>query len=112
MMSQTDSPDSEETGSTYMPQGLTELKISGDILWQGEGKDEDLIGVQANEPLTFIIEHAPSDMQVIIDDKTAEDVEIDEGSFTLPAEFVSDDFKVRAENDEIETNEILISVEK
>lgn len=50
-------------------------------------------------------------MRVIIDDKTA-DIEIDESSFTLPAEFISDDFKVRAENDEIETNEILISVEK
>ena len=102
----------EEMGGGSLNLGAGEGDSSSEAKRKGEGKDEDLIGVQANEPLTFIIENAHSDMQVVIDDDKNGDIEIDDGSFTLPAEFVSNDFKIRAENDAVETNELFISVEK
>ncbi len=102
-----------KTEATYNQRSFAVLKVlSDDVLWRGQDKDEDLIGVIANEPLNFVIENAPSGMQIFIDDARIEGIEIsDDGTFILPADFVSDDFKVRAENDKLETNELFISVE-
>ncbi len=107
----------------------TELKIlSEDIFWQGEGKDEDLFEVKAEQPVTFIIGEwignngttikiSALDINVYVDDKLVEDITIsDEGVFTLPSEFVCDDFKVQAkaniEGFELETEELFISAVK
>ena len=104
----------------YEP-AVTELKIlSEDILWQGEGRNEDLFEVKANSPVRFIIgewKHAngakeeifAEDVEIFIDDKLVEGITVsDEGEFTVPAEFVHDDFKVCAKAKELETIELFI----
>ncbi len=112
---------SSQTGS-YM---ITELKVlSEDILWQGEGKDEDLIEVKINQPVRFIIsewvnadgskvEILPEEIYVYVDDEAVEEIivdnEEDEMKFTLPSEFVHDDFKVQARTDKFETSELYLS---
>ncbi len=100
----------------------TELNIlSDDILWRGIGKDEDLVGVRENQPVTFFItapvEILSSDVKVFIDDILAEDLTVyDENSFTVPSELVNDDFKVQvkilSQENELESNELYISVER
>ena len=89
------------------------------------GRDSDLVTVKANMPVTFIIGEwvrndgssvEVSDVKVYIDDELAEGITIsDEGTFTLPAEMIHDDFKVcvkaRAGDSELETEELYISAE-
>ena len=102
------------------------LEVIGENkLWQGEDKDEDLIKVNANLPVSFKIgtwvnpngsevkTKIPSkDIEVLIDEKVFEDVKVsDEGEFTIPAEIVVDDFKIQARAKEFETIELFISVE-
>ena len=104
----------------------TEIKVISDVLWQGTERDEDLVGVRANEPITFQIgkwlyangtPRAVSDVLVFIDEKAEYDITIsDEGVFTVPAERVVSDFKVQATamdgNTEIESAELFVSVEE
>ena len=117
-----------ETSSKAGGSAVTELKvIDEDILWQGEGREEDLVKVLANKPLTFVLgEWVRADGKtvevfeplVFINEKPAGDIVISEdGKFTLPAELVRDDFKVQVtaltnENTELETIELFISPEK
>ena len=83
------------------------------------GKDSDLFKVKADMPLTFIISGVNtkfSAMTVYVDDKPADDAAIsDEGTFTLPAEMVRDDFKVcvkaQTSAGEIESEELYINAE-
>ncbi len=106
---------------------LTELNVlSDDILWQGTDKDEDLVGVRANEPVTFVIGEwvdrdgtstEVSDIQIFIDDKFVEDITVSElGTFTISPEIINGDFKVQARaktgTSELETQELFISVEE
>ena len=107
---------------------ITELKIlSEDILLQGEGKDEDLFEVKAENPVRFIIsewinsdgskaEVLPEEIYVCVDEKPVEEIivyiEEDEMKFMLPSEFVHDDFKVQAKTDKLETMELFISAIK
>ena len=54
---------------------------------------------------------------MLIDDVIAEDLSVsDENSFTVPSEFVSDNFKVQvkilSQENELESNELYISVER
>ena len=111
----------EDVVSNYEP-ATTELKIlDEDVLWQGEGRDEDLFEVKANEPVRFVIgewkysngvkaEIFAEDVEIYVDDKLVEGVTVsDEGEFTIPAEFVVDDFKVQARAKELETFELFIS---
>ena len=87
-------------------------------------KDDDLITVQAGEPVTFIIgkclrsdgqETAISNARVFVDFKYNENISVsDEGIFTIPAELVHGDFvvSVKAEanndNNEAESDELYI----
>ncbi len=97
---------------------------SEDILWQGEGRDEDLIEIKADNPVTFVIgtwlddngrESEVSDVKVYINDSFAEDIVIsDENVFIIPAELVQDDFRVfvkaQSKNLEIHSIELYLSV--
>ena len=103
----------------------TELKVlSEDVLWQGEGRDEDLIEVKADTPVNFIIGEwvnasgvkvnvKAEDIYIYVDDKPIEDILASEsGEFVIPAEFVHGDFKVQAKANEFETIELFISAIK
>ena len=94
--------------------------VSEDILSKGEGKDEDIVDVKANSPVTFKLgewkyangtKAEISDAIVYIDDNATEISISDEGLFTIPAEFVKDDFKVsvEAQNGALESEELFIS---
>ncbi|MBR0151193.1 MAG: putative Ig domain-containing protein [Synergistaceae bacterium] len=104
------------TGLTFAPSLYV---ASDDILEAGVGKDSDLFKVKADMPLTFIISGVNtkfSAMTVYVDDKPADDAAIsDEGTFTLPAEMVRDDFKVcvkaQTSAGEIESEELYINAE-
>ena len=85
-------------------------------------RDQDLITVQAGEPVTFIIgkclrsdgqEAAISNSRVFVDFNYDENITVsDEGTFTIPAELVHGDFvvsvKAEANNNEAEADELYI----
>ena len=87
--------------------------LSDDVLSQGTGRYEDLVSVRANEPLRFIIVgivNHESEFKVYINDEHEESIIVsDEGKFTLPAEFVHDNFKVQVKAGELESQELYIS---
>ncbi len=106
---------------------LTELNVlSDDVLWQGTGKDEDLVGVKANEPVTFVIGEwvnrdgtaaEVSDIKIFVDDEVVDDVNVsDLGTFTIQSEFINGDFKIqvkaKTKTSELETQELFVSVEE
>ncbi|MBQ6774997.1 MAG: PKD domain-containing protein, partial [Synergistaceae bacterium] len=104
-----ETPNAEQEADRSFSVANTSLKVlSDDILKQGEGRDEDLVDVRANEPVRFMIgewldangakaEVSSEDVYIYIDDKPVEDIIVsDEGLFTVPADFVHDDFKVQA----------------
>ena len=113
------SPNSGEISSSR-----TGLSVSEeDAVETHIGKDSDLVSVKANMPVTFIIGEwvredgssvKVSDVKVYIDDELDESITVSkEGTFTLPADMVYDDFKVcvkaLAGNEELETEELFIS---
>ncbi len=113
---------SKDGNSQNYEPATTELKIlSEDVLWQGEGRDDDLFEVKANQPVRFLIgewryangakaEVSAEDIDIYVDDKIIEGVIVsDEGEFIIPSEFVHDDFKVQAKTRELETIELFIS---
>ena len=110
--------ETEETpeASVYYVTGLD--VASEDVISQGTERDEDLVIVRANQPVRFVIGIWPdevSDEKVYIDDEPAEEITISEGTFSIPAELVYDDFKVsvkaKAGDYELETQELYISAE-
>ena len=85
--------------------------ISDDILEAHEDRDNDIFTVKAGQPLTFILDGKISGAIVYIDDEPIEGITIsDDGTFTLPAEFVSGDFKVQVKSSDgkIESQEAFI----
>ena len=92
---------------------------SKDIISQCSGRDEDIIKVKANEPVTFEVSGFDSDKVshkdfiIIYDFNPIEDITLDDGwTFTLPAEMVSGDFAVKVsadvENYEYESDELYL----
>ena len=121
-----ETPNAEQEAARSFSVANTILKVlSDDILKQGEGRDEDLVDVRANEPVRFMIgewldangakaEVSSEDVYIYIDDKPVEDIIVsDEGLFTVPADFVHDDFKVQAiaetATKRLETVELFVS---
>ena len=121
-----ETPNAEQEADRSFSVANTSLKVlSDDILKQGEGRDEDLVDVRANEPVRFMIgewldangakaEVSSEDVYIYIDDKPVEDIIVsDEGLFTVPADFVHDDFKVQAiaetATKRLETVELFVS---
>ena len=110
------------TGNGGIIAGIaTELRVvSDDIVSKGEERDEDLIEVNADKPVKFIIGQWVSsngsrvnvkadEVSVYVDDKAQMDIVVaDDGTFTLPAGLVHDDFKVQAKAGELETVELFI----
>ena len=98
---------------------VTELSVvSEDVISQGTDRDEDLVIVKAGEPVRFMIgtwPHEVSDETVYVDDEPVKGIELQEGTFTLPAEMIHDDFKVcvkaKTGDSELETEELYISAE-
>ena len=102
----------------------TALKVnlsvaSKDIISQGSGRDEDIIKVRADKPVTFEVKEfdldkvSPEDFIVIYDFNPIEDITLDDGgTFTLPAEMVSGDFTVSVSADvkdyEYESDELYL----
>ena len=102
----------------------TELKVISEVLWQGAERDEDLVGVKVGTPITFEIgewaraDGTPvevSDILVFIDETPNDSITVSDGIFTIPAELVTDDFKVQVTamdgDTEIESAEIYLAVE-
>ena len=88
-------PDGEDTDVSF----YAELKVlSEDIVESYEGKDSDLVKVKAGTPLRFTVSDwgtEVDDVTVYVDDKALGSVQVsDEGKFTLPAEVVTEDFKI------------------
>ena len=90
--------------------------VSDDMLSQGEGRDEDLVSVRANQPVRFIATgnaNHESDVEVYIDDEAVEGITVsDEGEFTVPADMVHDDFKVQVKAGKLESQELYINAIK
>ncbi|MBQ7545221.1 MAG: putative Ig domain-containing protein [Synergistaceae bacterium] len=99
--------------------GITLQIDSRDIVEAHEGRDSDIVKVKAGAPVRFIVGGRgfnASDVRVFIDDALAEDITVEEGTFTLPAEKVHGDFKVgvRAQHgdEELESEELYIISER
>ena len=112
-----DVPVNVNSGGNGSSSYSAELQVmSNDVLSQGTGRDEDLVSVRANEPVRFIIRgivNHESEFKVYINDEYEESIIVsDEGKFTLPAEFVHDDFKVQVKAGEFESQELYISSEE
>ena len=109
---QTVTPDHNAASETHT-YAVTELHVlSDDVLYSGTERDEGLVIVKANSPVRFIIGEWPrevSDETVYVDDEAVEGINIQEGTFTLPAEFVHDDFKVQVKAGELESQELYIN---
>ena len=98
----------DHTATAYTPSIRV---ISDDILEAHNGRDNDIFTVKAGQTLTFILDGKISGAIVYIDDEPIEGITIsDEGTFTLPAEFVSGDFKVQVKSSDgkIESQEAYI----
>ncbi len=101
----------ESHGNTVFNPATSLRVISDDILESFDGRDSDIFTVNAGKPLTFILGGEISDAIICIDDEPIEGITIsDEGTFTLPAEFVSGDFKVHVKSSDgiIESEEAFI----
>ena len=87
----------ESTAGTFTLTATLSV-ASEDILEAFEGRDSDIVAVKAGEPVTFILntwDVEPEGATVFVDDKPSESITVSpEGTFTLPAELVHDDFKV------------------
>ena len=106
---------------------ITSLSVaSDDILEAGEGRDSDIISVKAGEPVSFRIGTwvrpdgtfaAVDEPVVFVDDEPLENITVaEDGTFELPAEMVSDDFKVyvkgAAGSEELETETLYMLAEE
>ncbi|MBR0257003.1 MAG: putative Ig domain-containing protein, partial [Synergistaceae bacterium] len=89
----------EADGNNATPLKASLRVISDDIIESHEDRDSDIFTVKAGQPLTFILGDKISGAIVCIDDEPVEVITIsDEGTFTLPAEFVYGDFKVQVKS--------------
>lgn len=94
---------------------VTDLSIiSDDVISQGTGRDSDYVSVRVNHPVRFILgewTREVSEETVYVNDEAVDDVKISEGMFTLPAEFIHDDFRIQVKAGELESQELYISAE-
>lgn len=111
----------EHKGGQFFITGLHVL--SSDILTQGTGRYSDTVDVRAHQPVTFMLDEWINsngqkidvlDIQVLVNDEHADNISVsDDGTFTIPADIVSDGFRVRAvartHDDEISSQELLIT---
>ena len=109
--------DNDNVNGVIVPATLN--VASHDIVEAYEGKDSDLVKVNANKDLTFVMGEwgvEVSYLTVYVDDKAMNDLTVSDGRFSLPAEMVNGDFKVCVkakinEGLEIETEEIFVIAE-
>ncbi|MBQ7593922.1 MAG: putative Ig domain-containing protein [Synergistaceae bacterium] len=105
-------PNVEPELSAVPPVVNAALHVVGDnILHQGTERDEDIIEVKANEPVKFQVKADASidNLSVYIDDELTEDIIVSEdGTFTLPEEFIHEDFKVQVKGENFKTQELYI----
>ena len=86
------------------------LKAEGDnVISVGTERDEDIVNVKPGD-LTFVLGKTDGSEEVYVNDVLVEDIEIEDGKFTLPAEIVKDGISVQVRGSELNSEVLNINV--